>query len=241
MFQDASARNLTALAFLLGFGIGALLFLPNSTPHGEDATMNMALASRPMQTANAFSPLQVQMRGSMQRVAAEPDMASRRDMLSGLALAFAAAGALQDNAAYALSPVDLKDDRKAKSTGFDLIYEARDLDLPQNVRDGFTQARSSLDDTRKRAAESGKRIAGETLPAIKKAYWTEAKESLRRQVGTLRFDLATLAGSDKAKIKANKQFFVKVENLDFAIREKKLDASLKAYEDVKEGLKTVLG
>eukprot|EP00747_Dinoflagellata_sp_TGD_P152518 gnl/TRDRNA2_/TRDRNA2_177313_c0_seq3.p1 gnl/TRDRNA2_/TRDRNA2_177313_c0~~gnl/TRDRNA2_/TRDRNA2_177313_c0_seq3.p1 ORF type:complete len:246 (+),score=53.56 gnl/TRDRNA2_/TRDRNA2_177313_c0_seq3:81-818(+) len=245
MFQDASARNLTALAFLLGFGIGALLFLPNSTLHGEDATMSMAspytMATRPVQTANAFNPMQAQMRGSMQRVAAEPDMASRRDMLSGLALAFAAAGALQDNAAYALSPVDLKDDRKAKSTGFDLIYEARDLDLPQNVRDGFTQARSSLDDTRKRAAESGKRIAGETLPAIKKAYWTEAKESLRRQVGTLRFDLATLAGSDKAKIKANKQFFVSVEKLDFAIREKKLDASLKAYEDVQQGLKTVLG
>merc|ERR1719261_2471736 len=204
------------------------------------------MASRPMQTANAFNPMQARMRGSqqfMQRVAAEPDrstsaMESRRDMLSGLALAFAAAAAMQDKAAYALSPVDLKDDRKAKSIGFDLIYEARDLDLPQNVREGFTQARSSIADTKKRAAESGARIGGKTIAAIKKAYWTEAKESLRRQVGTLRFDLSPLAGGDPAKIKANKQFFAKVEKMDFAIREKKLDAALNAYEEVQSGLKT---
>merc|ERR1719375_2423912 len=53
------------------------------------------MASRPMQTAKAFNPMQARMRGSerfMQRVAAEPDaMESRRDMISGLALAFAAA------------------------------------------------------------------------------------------------------------------------------------------------------
>lgn len=54
------------------------------------------------------------------------------------------------NQAQALTPVDLFDDRKAKQTGFDLIYEARELDLPQNVRDGMTQARSNLADTKKR-------------------------------------------------------------------------------------------
>merc|ERR1712130_972401 len=75
----------------------------------------------------------------------------------------------------ALSPIDLKDDRKAKSNGFDLIYEARDLDLPQNVRDGLTQARSSTGDTKKRVAESKTRITKEVLPYIEKAYWTEAK------------------------------------------------------------------
>merc|ERR1712224_128004 len=52
------------------------------------------------------------------------------------------------NNANALTAVDLKDDRKAKSTGFDLIYEARDLELPQDVRDGLTQARSSVDETK---------------------------------------------------------------------------------------------
>lgn len=57
---------------------------------------------------------------------------------------FVAAGAalLAAPKAQAVTPVDLFDDRKARNTGFDLIYEARDLDLPQNVRDGLTQVRS---------------------------------------------------------------------------------------------------
>merc|ERR1712178_622860 len=116
----------------------------------------------------------------------------------------------------AVTPVDLKDDRKGKSVGFDLIYEARDLDLPQNVRDGLTQARSSVDDTKKRVSESKKRITQEVLPYIKKAYWTEAKEALRLQVGTLRFDLNTLAGTKskadkKAAVAAQKQFLSDIE------------------------------
>merc|ERR1719171_1067980 len=135
----------------------------------------------------------------------------------------------------ALTPVDLKDDRKAKSTGFDVIYEARDLDLPQNVRDGLTQARSSVDDTKKRLAESKKRITQEVLPLIKKAYWTKAKEALRLQVGTLRFDLNTIAETKpksemKAAIAAKKEFFSNIEKVDFAIREKKMDAALKSYD-----------
>ena len=36
---------------------------------------------------------------------------------------------------------DIFDDRKVREKGFDLIYEARDLDLPQATRDGFTQVR----------------------------------------------------------------------------------------------------
>merc|ERR550514_1773631 len=145
----------------------------------------------------------------------------------------------------ALTPIDLKDDRKAKSTGFDLIYEARDLDLPQNVRDGLTQARSSVDDTKKRVAESKKRITQEVLPYIKKAYWTEAKEALRLQVGTLRFDLNTLAetkpkAEKKAALTAKKQFFNDIDKVDFAIREKKMDAALKAYGTAVTSLDAVL-
>merc|ERR1719352_1506147 len=102
---------------------------------------------------------------------------SDRRATAGLAAGLAAL--LLSSSAYALSPVDLKDDRKVKSTGFDIIYEARDLDLPQNVRDGLTQARNSVDDTKKRVAESKKMLTKEVLPYIKKAYWTEAKEALR--------------------------------------------------------------
>merc|ERR1719152_718898 len=156
-----------------------------------------------------------------------------RRALATLVTGFAAV--ISSPKTVALTPVDLKDDRKAKSTGYELIYEARDLDLPQNVRDGLTQARSSVDDTKKRVAESKKRITTEVLPFIKKAYWTEAKEALRRQVGTLRFDLNTLADTKsktekKAAIAAKKQFFSDIEKVDFAIREKKMPAALKAYD-----------
>jgi photosystem II oxygen-evolving enhancer protein 3 len=52
-----------------------------------------------------------------------------------------AAALLAAPKAQAVTPVDLFDDRKARNNGFDLIYEARDLDLPQAVRDGLTQVR----------------------------------------------------------------------------------------------------
>merc|ERR1711976_732628 len=147
--------------------------------------------------------------------------------------------------ALALSHVHLKDDRKAKSMGYDLIYEARDLDLPQGVRDGLTQARSSVNDTKKRVAESKSRITKEVLPYIEKAYWTEAKEALRLQVCTLRFDLNTLAetkskSEKKDALAAKKQFFNDIEKVDFAIREKKMDAALKAYNVAVTSLDSVL-
>ncbi len=39
--------------------------------------------------------------------------------------------------------VDIQDDRKVRDRGFDLIYEAREIELPQSVRDGLTQVRNS--------------------------------------------------------------------------------------------------
>merc|ERR1712093_621380 len=169
--------------------------------------------------------------------------ASSNRIMSGLAAGLVTLTVSFD--AAALTPVDLKDDRKAKSSGFELIYEARDLDLPQNVRDGLTQVRSSVDDTKKRVTESKKLISKEVLPYIKKAYWTEAKEALRLQVGTLRFDLNTLADSKpkaekKAVLAAKKQFISDIEKVDFAIREKKMDAALAAYDVAVSSLDAVL-
>ena len=71
----------------------------------------------------------------------------------------------------AATPIDIFDDRKARNTGFDLIYEARDLDLPQNVRDGMTQARGDIAATKSRVKESEKRIDSAILPSVQKAYW----------------------------------------------------------------------
>merc|ERR1712023_279586 len=76
----------------------------------------------------------------------------------------------------AVTPVDLKDDRSAKSTGFDLIYEARDLDLPQNVRDGLTQARTSVDDTKKRVVESKSESLEKFCPTLKRHIGLKQKK-----------------------------------------------------------------
>ena len=63
-------------------------------------------------------------------------------------------------------------------------------------------------------------------PSVNKAYWTEAREELRRQVGTLRFDLNALASAkagkeDKKKALAlSKDFLAAVEDLDLALRKK---------------------
>ena len=116
--------------------------------------------------------------------------------------------------------------------GFDIIYEARDLDLPQSQRDGLDQYRGSLDVTKKRVTESKTRIA-EVLPGlIEKEFWPASREELRRQVGTLRFDMNTLVSTktskaDKAEASALKnEVFTAIEAADFAIREKKVDVAL---------------
>jgi photosystem II oxygen-evolving enhancer protein 3 len=70
-----------------------------------------------------------------------------------------------------VTPVDLFDDRKAKKTGFDLIYEARDLDLDQATRDGLTQYRGDITATKARYKEATKRINKEVGQYIEKEYW----------------------------------------------------------------------
>lgn len=89
-------------------------------------------------------------------------------VLSGLA---AGVALTLGRAAQANTPVDLLDDRAAKAKGFDIIYEARELDLPQSVRDGLTQGRQNIDATKKRAKESEARLDTKMEAFIKKAYW----------------------------------------------------------------------
>merc|ERR1711976_709324 len=184
---------------------------------------------------------------SIQKKSTKPDVnlkeTKKHSFLSGFTASIASLAMIKS--AVALTPVDVKDDRKAKSAGFDLIYEARDLDLPQDVRDGLTQARSSVDETKNRVVQLKKCINLEVPSYIKKAYWTEAKESLRLRVGTLRFDLNTLVETKtktekKTANKSKKQFFDEIEKVDFAIREKNMDKALKAYEIAAKSLDTVL-
>merc|ERR1712187_825554 len=141
--------------------------------------------------------------------------------------------------------VDGKDDRGAVKKGFDIIYEARELDLPQNQRDGLSQFRESGDDTKKRIAESGERLKKDVLVSIKKGYWPAASNELRRQMGTMRFDLKNLAetkegAAKKAAVEAKNTFISDVEKLDLAIVNKNQKLALERYEKSIASLDTVL-
>jgi len=164
---------------------------------------------------------------------------SRRAVLGGL---IAGVAALTATSATAM---DLIDDRKARAKGFDIIYEARDLDLPQNVRDGLSQVREDVSLTKKRLAESQKRIETDLEPFIQKSYWTEAREQLRRQVGTLSFDINTLSaqlpkGARKEAEALKKSFNSEVNDLDFALRKKDQTKALKELSDTKSSLSALL-
>ena len=63
------------------------------------------------------------------------------------------------------------DDRKVISKGFLDIYEARDSELPENQRQGRTQARTDVASTKARAKASEARIDVALEPSIKKNYW----------------------------------------------------------------------
>ncbi|KAK9863420.1 hypothetical protein WJX84_004172 [Apatococcus fuscideae] len=180
------------------------------------STQLTAVRGTPVQAISRPAPCRC---STVVRASAEQP-AQRRAVLGGLMAGVVGLSALSANA------IDVTDDRKVRDLGFDIIYEARDLDLPQDERDGLKQFRGSLDDTKKRVKISEGRIDSVLEPYIKKAYWTAAREELRLQLGTLRFDLNTLGATkpnktDKKKAILLKQDFIKkAEELDFALRQK---------------------
>jgi len=200
----------------------------------------VTIASPP--PAKALNSMQAQRSVQMMKPA-NAQVEGRRDLINGVAAALAAAVVPKN--AFAVSPVDIKDDRKAIGMGYDIIYQARDLDIDQRIRDGMTQARESPEITKKRIAESTARLTKEVLPGIEKEYWPEAIQSLRRQVGTLRFDLATLADSKsgeekKVALKARQEFLTKLETLDYAMRKKNKADALKSFPPAVSALEAAL-
>ncbi|KAK9797396.1 hypothetical protein WJX73_003240 [Symbiochloris irregularis] len=135
----------------------------------------------------------------------------RRQVLGGLLAGIAILGSSQKAMA-----IDIEDERnKSRMKGYDLIYEAREIELPQNVRDGLSQARLDPNVTKSRVKESESRIDSKLATFVSKAYWTDAREELRLQLGTLRFDLGVLGEQlDKTKRKEvqglKKSFFAAV-------------------------------
>ena len=109
----------------------------------------------------------------------------------------------------------------------------------------MTQARKNLAETIKRVKSSEARIDSKLAPSISKSYWTEAREELRRQVGTLRFDLNALASAKpaeakKAALAAKKEFIAQVEALDFALRKKNQSAAAAALASTQAALDKVI-
>lgn len=109
----------------------------------------------------------------------------------------------------------------------------------------MTQARTDVEATKKRVTEAKKRIQTDVVGFVNKKYWTEAKEELRRQVGTLRFDLNALASAKgkaekKDALAAKTQFIRDLEAFDFQIRAKNQEAAQKAYEKAAKSFETVL-
>ncbi|KAG2485391.1 hypothetical protein HYH03_015877 [Edaphochlamys debaryana] len=196
----------------------------------------MALASKV-----ATRPAVASRRGAVVvRASAE----SRRAVLGGM---LASAVIALAPAAKAVEPIGLIDERvSTKANGFYDIYEARDDSKTENQRQGRDQARGNLDSVKARAKESEARIDSALEPFIKKNYWTKAREELRLQVGTLRFDLNTLAeakgtkAEKKAALELRKSFIKAVEDLDFALREKDEASAAAKLTTAKAALDAVL-
>jgi photosystem II oxygen-evolving enhancer protein 3 len=171
-------------------------------------------------------------------VAVSASAEGRRAVLGGLLAGVIAI-------APAAQAVDILDATKVRDAGFDLIYQARDLDLPQSVRDGIDEFRGNLAGTKSRIKEASNRINGSLGGFIEKKYWTSAREELRGQVGNLRMDIgnsaATLDKASKKKaIDLSKKFYAKVDDLDFAIRKKSPEKAAAAYAAAKSALEEAL-
>ena len=87
-------------------------------------------------------------------------------VLTGLVAGVVSLTALKANA-----QVELQDERAVRQKGFDLIYEARDLDLDQATRDGLSQYRKNIDSTKARVKEAERIVDTKLEPLIKKKYW----------------------------------------------------------------------
>lgn len=151
------------------------------------------------------------------------------------------------------SQIDLADKRAENKNGLQLIYEARDLENDNRTKDaegpsGFALQKLTPDETRLRAKEAASRLSGEVIEYVNKKYWTQASNSLRRAVYTLRFDINNLVVEKGGAKKSNslqeakdaKVLYQTIEKLDFAIRSKDQYAAQNYAADVAKKADTLL-
>ena len=94
----------------------------------------------------------------------------------------------------------------------------------------FAYQKLSDEQTAARAKEAASRLSGEIKEYISQEYWTQASNSLRRAMGTLRFDVNNITAARGDKESA-KDLFNSIEALDFALRSKDLDAATAAVAE----------
>lgn len=205
------------------------------------AAMQSVISQKTAFTGSALRAAERSQKCNRANLVVRAENESRRAIISGMVAGIAGLGL----AKQASAAIEMIDERGARARGFDIIYEARDVDLPQAQRDGFTQARGSIEDTKKRVAESERRIDEKLPQFVNKKYWTKAREELRLQIGTLRFDLDVLAAQlpkqDKKKAKAlSNTFFKQADDLDYAIRCKDSNEAEKALAITRTSLDAAL-
>jgi len=153
------------------------------------------------------------------------------------------AGTRQAVAEKAATYMPIEDATKV-SKAIDEIYEARRDQLSYKPRtDGatrFAYKKLSTDETKQRARESVARIEKRVPELVDKKYWQEAQDEIRRQVGTLRYDLNNLADDRGLPSERNKEFFRQLEELDYALRIKNQDRAKSSIEPLKSTLDSLL-
>merc|ERR1711916_401327 len=79
--------------------------------------------------------------------------------------------------------------------------QARDVDIDNSIRTGRAQARADKAFVVKRVEEGKNRLEKDVKDFVSKAYWYDAKQELRRQLGYMSLDMDTLiaASGDKKK------------------------------------------
>lgn len=127
------------------------------------------------------------------------------------------------------------EDMRSKNAGVQLIYEARDVDLPLKdrylySRDGEAGKALTPEETVARVGDAKARIDGEVRAAIQGQDWAKARNALRGRAGFLRFDLNYLVSlkdkaSKKEAIELKKSALQKIEDLDYQLRLKNQEAS----------------
>jgi len=149
---------------------------------------------------------------------------------------------LPANAAVS-SSIEIRDFKKVSETLQRNIYDTRGQELTESPRQGeasrFALASTDYESTKKRTQESLKRMKNQVPKLIESESWALANAELRRQMGTLKYDMNDLAKNKGLKpAKSNKAVYKALDTLDYNVRQKNKDKALKLVKEAEEAIET---